>query len=94
MHYENYIKFDIPSNETFEYEGLKLINESENSFHMFLKRVDFFDGEIIEMEEESVFEEILLNDEGPKPQPIEEFQQALELGHIPAVDVENITIVE
>jgi hypothetical protein len=74
MHYEGYIKFDIPANETFEYEGLKLINDSDNDFHIFLKKLNFFDGEIIEMEEDTI--------------PIENFQKALDLDHCPSISGE------
>jgi len=80
MHYEGYIKFDIPANETFEYDGLTLTNDSDDDFHIFVKKLeepkDFFDGEIIDMEDDTM--------------TIEHFQQALDLDHCPTVNGEVI----
>ena len=77
MHYEGYIKFDIPANETFEYDGLTLTNDSDDDFHIFVKKLeeptDFIDGEIID-------DKIT----------IEHMQQMLDFNDIPTVNGEVI----
>ena len=76
MEYHNYIKFSVEANQEYEYENLKLINDSDDEYHLFLKKVDFFDGEIIDMEDDTM--------------TIEHFQQALDLDHCPTVNGEVI----
>jgi hypothetical protein len=73
--YENYIKFTVTPNSVFEFENLKLTNDSDDEYHMFLKKVDLFSGEIIDMEEDKM--------------PIEHMQQALDLNHRPAVSADS-----
>jgi hypothetical protein len=79
--FEGYIKFTVTPNEVFEYENLTLTNDSDDEYHMFLKRVDFFDGEIIDAEVDDKM-------------PIENFQKALDLNHIPAISVDYVEVVK
>jgi hypothetical protein len=85
--YNDYLTLKVPPQETFEYDELQLINNSDSTFHLFLKKLEPQEIYNVDAEFEMVEEVEPVID-------IHEFQQALDLDHCPAVRVDNFEIVK